>query len=409
MKTLNNLLTVSYEFDKTPCRRGSGCVKWDASLPLGVEMTEEQRERLIPLWVADMDFPAPPFVISALQRRLDHGVFGYECAPDSFYSAIIRWWATRHGLSVQREWILHTPGVVPALSAVIKAFARPGEGVIIQSPSYNCFFSSVRNNECRLVDVPLLRRDMPGGQFTYEYDYAGIEAACSDPSNKVLLLCNPHNPAGRVWTADELRRVGEIALRHGVTVVSDEIHCEIVGEGHEFVPFASLGEEFLTGSVTLSSHSKSFNVAGLHTSFLFCKREDWRALVDKAINVNEICDLNVFGPVGLEACYSPEGARWLGEMNEYVQGNYQLLRSMLRESLPQLPVCVLEGTYLAWIDITALGISADELEIKLLREAQVWINSGRMYGCEGYIRINLACPRSLLEEALKRIIAILAA
>ena len=384
-------------------------MKWDAKLPLGVELTAEQRERLIPLWVADMDFEAPTFIKEALQRRLDHGVFGYECVPDSFYSAIIRWWATRHGLSVQRDWILYTPGVVPALSAVIKAFAKPGEGVIIQSPSYNCFFSSVRNNECKLVDVPLLRKDFDNGQFTYEYDYAGLEKACSDPNNKVLLLCNPHNPAGRVWTADELHWVGEIALRYGVTVVSDEIHCEIVGDGHTYTPFASLGEEFLKGSVTLSSHSKSFNVAGLHTSFLFCERPDWRALVDKAINVNEICDLNVFGPAGLEACYSPEGARWLGEMNAYIQGNYELLCSRLRKSLPELPVCILEGTYLAWIDISALGISADELEIRLLKEAQVWVNSGRMYGSEGYIRINLACSRALLEEALKRIIAILAA
>lgn len=400
---------MTYNFDKLVCRKGSACVKWDANLPLGVELSEEQRERLIPLWVADMDFEAPDFIREAMQRRLDHGVFGYECVPESFYSAIIRWFATRHGLTVHKDWILYTPGVVPALSAVIKAFAAPGEGVIMQSPSYNCFFSSIRNNACKLVDVPLLRRDLPDGQFSYEYDYAGLEQACADPLNKVLLLCNPHNPAGRVWAPEELRKVGEIALRHGVTVISDEIHCEIIGEGHTFTPFASLGEEFLEGSVTLSSNSKSFNVAGLHASFLFCFRPDWRARIDRAININEICDLNVFGPVALEACYSAEGARWLGEMNAYVQGNYSLLVEMLRERVPQLPVCVLEGTYLAWVDISALGISADELEIMLLRRAQVWVNSGKMYGAEGYIRINLACPRSLLKEALNRIITILAA
>lgn len=397
-----------YDFDKIICRRGSGCVKWDADLPLGVELSEEECERLIPLWVADMDFEAPDFIKEALQRRLDHGVFGYEHVPDSFYSAIISWFANRHGLIVKKDWILYTPGVVPALSAAIKAFAAPGEGVIIQSPSYNCFFSSVRNNDCRLVDVPLLRRNLPDGLFTYEYDYEGLERACSDPANKVLLLCNPHNPAGRVWTADELRKVGEIALRHGVVVVSDEIHCEVVAEGHAYTPFASLGQEYLEGSVTLCSHSKSFNVAGLHASFLFCLRHDWRSKVDRAININEICDLNVFGPVGLEACFSPEGARWLAELNEYIQENYCLLVSRLRERLPQLPVCVLEGTYLAWIDITALGVNSDELEIRLLKEAQVWVNSGKLYGAEGYIRINLACPRSLLEEALNRIIAILA-
>ncbi len=191
-------------------------------------------------------------------------------------------------------------------------------------------------------------------------------------------------------------------------MVSDEIHCEVVSEGFTYTPFASLGPEFLAGSVTLCSHSKSFNVAGLHTSFLACEREDWAALIDKAINVNEICDLNVFGPVALEACYSPEGARWLAEMNEYIQGNYSLLLDKLRERLPQLKVCLLEGTYLAWVDITTLGVSGDELEVRLLKDAQVWVNSGKMYGAEGYIRINLACPRSLLEEALNRIIAILA-
>lgn len=399
---------MTYNFDKLTDRRGSGCIKWDYEFPMGVKLSEEQRGRLIPLWVADMDFEAPQFIVDALRKRLDQGVFGYTMVMDSFYEAIIRWFATRHNFQIKREWIQYTPGVVPALSAVIKAMAGPGEGVIVQSPVYNCFFSSVRNDECRLVDVPLLRRELPDGRFTYEYDYEGLERACADPSNKVLVLCNPHNPAGRVWSRGELRKVGEIALRHGVAVVSDEIHCEVVAEGFTYTPFASLGPEFLAGSVTLCSHSKSFNVAGLHTSFLACEREDWAALIDKAINVNEICDLNVFGPVALEACYSPEGARWLAEMNEYIQGNYSLLLDKLRERLPRLKVCVLEGTYLAWVDITTLGVSGDELEVRLLKDAQVWVNSGKMYGAEGYIRINLACQRSLLEEALNRIIAILA-
>jgi len=398
---------MTYNFDKLTCRRGSGCIKWDYPLPMGVKLSEEQRKRVIPLWVADMDFEAPQFIVDALRKRLDQGVFGYTMVMDPFYQAIIRWFATRHNLQLRREWIQYTPGVVPALSAVIKAMARPGEGVIVQSPVYNCFFSSIRNDECRLVDVPLLRRELPDGRFTYGYDYEGLERACSDPTNKILLLCNPHNPAGRVWTPEELRKVGEIALRHGTTVVSDEIHCEIVSEGHAYTPFASLSAEFCRNSVTLCSHSKSFNVAGLHTSFLVCEREDWAMLIDKAINVNEICDLNVFGPVALEACYSPEGARWLAEMNEYVQGNYQLLLEVFRSRLPQLKVCLLEGTYLAWIDITPLGVSADELEVRLLRDAQVWINSGKMYGSEGYIRINLATQRSLLQEALERIVATL--
>lgn len=398
---------MTYDFDKIIPRRGTGCVKWDAPFPMGVSLTDEERDRLIPLWVADMDFEAPSFVMDALRKRLEHGVFGYTYVMDSYYASVIRWFATRHNLQLQREWILYTPGVVPALSAVIKALAATGEGVILQSPVYNCFFSSIRNNGCRIVDVPLLRRDLPNGRFTYGYDYEGLEKACSDPSNKVLLLCNPHNPAGRVPSEEELRRVGEIASRHGVTVVTDEIHCEVVAPGNTYTPFASLGEDFLENSVTLCSHSKSFNLAGLHTSYIFCKREDWRVLIDKAININEICDLNVFGPVGLEAAYSPEGARWLSEMNEYVHKNYLLLEETFRKELPQLPVCVLEGTYLAWIDVSVLGVSSDELEARLLREAQVWVNSGTMYGCSGFIRINLACPTALLSEGLRRIVEVL--
>ena len=303
--------------------------------------------------------------------------------------------------------MLYTPGVVPALSAVIKALAAPGEGVIIQSPVYNCFFSSIRNNGCTVVDVPLLRRDLPDGRFTYEYDYEGLEKACSRPENRVLLLCNPHNPAGRVPSAQELHRVGEIALRNGVAVISDEIHGEVVAPGLSYTPFASLGEDYLEGSVTLTSHSKSFNLAGLQMSNVFCRREDWRERIDKAINVNEVCDVNPFGPVSLEAAYSPEGARWLAEMNACVQENYALLLETFRRELPALRVCVLEGTYLAWVDVRALGMESARIEELLLQKAQVWVNAGTMYGSEGYIRINLACPASLLREALARMVPVL--
>ena len=396
---------MSYDFSTVPQRRGSGSYKWDSDLPDGVILTPEQRERVIPLWVADMDFPAAPFILDALRRRLEHGVFGYTKVQDRYYEAVIRWFARRHGLQLEREWIQYTTGVVPALSAVIKALAAPGSGVIVQTPVYNCFFSSIRNNGCRIVDVPLLRRDLEGGRFTYSFDLAGLEKACADPDNRLLLLCNPHNPAGRVWTGSELAAVGEIARRHGVIVVSDEIHCEIVRPGLSYVPFASVSAADRQASVTLASPSKSFNIAGLQIANIFCVRPEWRARIDRAINDNEICDVNPFGPVALEAAYSEEGECWLDELNALVWHHYEALEERFRRELPSLPVCLLEGTYLAWIDISPLGLPSERLEAELLRSDQVWVNAGALYGTEGYIRINLACPTALLLEGLDRVVA----
>ena len=293
-------MKASFDFETPVNRRDSGSYKWDADLPEGVVLTPAQRDRVIPLWVADMDFPAAPCIRDALRRRVEHGVFGYTRVPDSYYESVIRWSGQRHGLALQRDWIQYTTGVVPALSAVIKALAAPGEGVIVQTPVYNCFFSSIRNNGCRIMPAPLSRRDLPDGRFTYAMDFDVLEAACADPANRILLLCNPHNPAGRRWTAEELRRAGDIARRHGVIVVSDEIHCEIVAPGTAYTPYASLGGDYCRDSVTLGSPSKSFNTAGLQIANIICERPEWREKIDKAININEICDVNPFGPVALE-------------------------------------------------------------------------------------------------------------
>ena len=396
---------MPYDFETAPRRRGSGSYKWDSDLPDGVSLTPEQRERVIPLWVADMDFPAAPFIQDALRRRVEHGVFGYTKVQDSYYEALIRWFGQRHGLLLERDWIQYTTGVVPALSAVIKALADPGSGVIVQTPVYNCFFSSIRNNGCRIVDVPLLRHALPDGSFTYGFDLDGLEKACACPDNRLLLLCNPHNPAGRVWTGSELAAVGETARRHGVIVVSDEIHCEIVRPGLKYLPFAAVSAADLHASVTLCSPSKSFNTAGLQIANIICDRPEWRTRIDRAINDNEICDVNPFGPVALEAAYSEEGARWLETLNALIWRHYDALVERFRRELPSLPVCLMEGTYLAWVDVSALGLPSGQVEAELLRNEQVWVNAGSMYGAEGYIRINLACPTALLLEGLDRVVA----
>ena len=378
-----------YDFDTIIPRRGTNSIKWDARPPFDADT-----EGVIPLWVADMDFKAAPFIIDVLRKRVEHGVFGYVCVPDSYYEAVCRWFSGRHGWKVEKDWIIYTTGVVPALSAAVKALSKPGEKVILQSPVYNCFFSSVRNNGCEILDVPLLYHD-----GTYSYDFDGLERACADPAAKVMLLCNPHNPAGRVWTREELARVGDIARRHGVTVVSDEIHCEIVMPGYTYTPFASVSPENQACCVTLCSPSKSFNTASLQIANIITPNPEWRKLIDRAINVNEICDVNPFGVLALEAEYSPKGAEWLKELNQYIYDNYLLLRKKLSD----WTVCKLEGTYLPWVDVSSLGLPTEKIEEELLRNYKVWVNAGAMYGTEGFIRINLATPRSVLAEGLDRV------
>ena len=384
-----------YDFDTIIPRRGTGAVKWDARPHFDADT-----EDMIPLWVADMDFKAAPFITEALRKRVEHGVFGYVTVPDSYYGAVCRWFSGRHGWNIEKDWILYTTGVVPALSVVIKALSVLGEKVILQSPVYNCFFSSVRNSGSEILDVPLIYHD-----GTYSFDFEGLERACADPAATLLLLCNPHNPAGRVWTRGELARVGDIARRHGVTVVSDEIHCEIVMPGVHYTPFASVSPECQEICVTLCSPSKSFNIAGLHIANIVTPNAEWRRLIDRVINVYELCDVNPFGVVALEAAYSPEGAEWLEELNQYIYDNYLLLKQVLHD----YPVCKLEGTYLPWVDISTLGVPSEKVEETLLRDYKVWVNAGTMYGTEGFIRINLATPRSVLAEGLGRVARGLAA
>lgn len=379
---------MTYDFDRITPRRGTNAYKWDARPPFG-----EGGDDIIPLWVADMDFQVAPCITDALRRRVDHGIFGYTQVPDSYYEAVIRWFGTRHGWKIERDWILYTSGVIPALSAVIKALTVPGDKVILQTPVYNCFFSSIRNNDCQMADSPLIHEN-----GTYRFDFEDLERQCADPAAKLLLLCNPHNPAGRVWTPEELMQVGAIARRHGVIVVSDEIHCEIVMPGYRYTPYASLPGN-REGGITLCSPSKSFNIAGLQIANIVTDNPDWRRRIDRAININEVCDVNPFGVIALQAAYSDEGADWLEQLNRYLAGN---LDCLLR-NLSGFPVCKLEGTYLAWVDCRSLGIPSETIEESLLREEKVWVNAGTMYGTEGFIRINLACPRSLLTEGIARI------
>lgn len=289
--------------------------------------------------------------------------------------------------------------MVPALSAIIKGLAKPGEGVIVHTPVYNCFFSSIRNNGCRIVENPLRRIDISATLFTYEIDFDDLERKAADPANTLLLLCNPHNPAGRLWHRDELERVADICRRHGVRVVSDEIHCELTMPDTGYTPYGTIDD---SGIICLSP-SKAFNTAGLQIANIVCPDDSVRRAVDRAININEVCDVNPFGVEGLKAAYTPEGEAWLDALRRYLQGNYLMTRDMLASVLPSCPMTRLEATYLPWVDVSSLGIPAEELEERLKTEAKVWVNCGEMYGAEGFIRINIACPRSRLREGLDRL------
>ena len=380
---------MKYNFDEIIPRRNTNSVKWD----------EAAQDDIIPLWVADMDFRVLPQITEALRQRVDHGVFGYTHVPDSYYESVIRWFKDRHGLQgVKPSDIIYTSGVVPAISAIVRGLTLPGDKVLVQTPVYNCFFSSIRNQGCLVEENHLVYKNN-----TYVVDWDDFERKCADSRVRIFLLCNPHNPAGRVWKKEELQRMGEICQKHDVFVISDEIHCELVMPGNEYTPFASLSDGFLKNSATCVAPTKAFNIAGLQIANIIVKDRNKRERIDRAINIHEVCDVNPFGVIATEAAYTEEGAEWLRQLNTYLFANYQFLCDFFSKHFPSLEVVKLEGTYLVWVDCSSLGKSSTEIVNNLYRHG-VWMNDGVMYGENqgAFIRINIACPRKILEEGLLR-------
>lgn len=378
-----------FDFDHAPDRRGTGSYKWD-SYPEGV----------IPMWVADMDFRTAPAIVEALRSRVDHGVFGYTLVGDEYYDAVTGWFARRHGWTIDPAMIIYTSGVVPAVSAIIKAMTRPGDKVVLQTPAYNCFFSSIRNNGCEASRNELLRQ----ADGSYRIDFDDLEARCADPAAKLLILCNPHNPTGRIWSAEELRRIAGICAANGVFVISDEIHCELTYNGREYTPFGTLASEGLRYAVCVSP-SKAFNTAGLQIANIVASDADVRAKIDRAINDNEVCDVNPFGVAGTIAAYG-HGEAWLDELRGYLWQNWLTVRDFFAKELPAYGLTPLESTYLVWIDCRHTGIGSDRLSAMLI-EGGVALSPGSIYGDDGYMRLNIACPRARLKEGLRRIAAVL--
>jgi len=396
---------MKYDFDKEINRKGTNSVKWEfIKHGDGLLYREEpdgssSSTRLLPMWVADMDFPCPEPVVEALITRSQHKIFGYTSPTDSYFSAIVNWMKKRHKWEIEPEWICTTPGVVPALNMLVKTYISPGDKVLIQTPVYYPFNKAVENSDGVLVTNPLIYED-----GCYSMDFADLEQKTKDPQVKMAILCSPHNPVGRVWTKDELLRFGEICLRNNVLVVSDEIHGDLILKGYVFTPFAGISETFAQNSIVCTAPSKTFNLAGLKTSNIIIPNEKLRTRFKKTLERTGLKGVNAFGVVALEAAYN-HGDEWLAQVLDYIMGNLRYLQEFIAEHLPQITVVPLEGTYLVWLDCHRLGLGKLELEQAMLEEAKVYLDEGYIFGVEGegFERVNLACPRSVLVEALERI------
>jgi cystathionine beta-lyase len=396
---------MKYDFDREISRQGTCAVKWEfiqrGEDLLEWEHTEEcfGADRILPLWVADMDLVCPQPVVKALVARAEHGIYGYTDKTDAYYQSVVGWMQRRHGWRIDPQWICTTPGVVPALNMLVRTFVSPGGRVLVQRPVYYPFFSAVENNGGEIVSSSLV---LENGRYGMDFDDLMVKA--QDPKVKMAILCSPHNPVGRVWTKDELTRFAEICLRNNILMVSDEIHSDLIHKGHTFTPFGMLGEEIAQNAVICTAPSKTFNLAGLQTSNIIIPNADLRAQFEKTLQADGLFGINVFGLVAAEAAYN-HGEEWLEQLLQYVGGNLQYLQDYVSKNIPQIQVIPPEGTYLVWIDCRQLALGKWDLKRLMLEEARVYLDEGFIFGPEGegFERINIACPRSILAEALARI------
>lgn len=382
-----------YDFDRIIDRRGTASVKWDLTRELF------GADDLLPLWVADMDFSAPPAVLAALHDRVEHGIFGYTANTPEYYASIVDWFARRHNWQIEPEWLLFCPGVVIAIDQLIGLFTAPGDGIIIQPPVYHPFRHAITDHGRAVVNNPLVLTD---GRYVMDYEL--LERQARDQRTTMLLLCNPHNPGGRVWTKEELTRLGEICLANNVLVVSDEIHCDLVFTGNTYTPFGALGNELRHNAIICTSPGKTFNLAGLQMANLVVADLAKRARLEKRLRVAALDSPNPLGVVALQAAYR-HGGEWLDQLKIYLSGNYLFLRSFVSEQMPVLKVMEPEGTYLVWIDCRALNLPQGELRRRLVEKGKVALSAGKTFGREGdgFIRINIACPRATLADGLARL------
>jgi cystathionine beta-lyase len=396
---------MSYNFDHKIDRSHTGSVKWEF-VPDWNDPDEKNwinackaQSQIIPMWVADMDFACPEPVLSALKQRVDHGIFGYTHSDSGDLAAIVDWMKKRHGWRIQKDWIVSTPGVVPALHMLVRALTHPGDKVLIQQPVYYPFFSAIKNNDCRIVSNSLVLTDN-----RYHMDFDDLEVTTADPKVKLAILCSPHNPVGRVWTTEELHRFGHICRRNQVLIIADEIHADLIYPGYRFIPFAMTDPVFAQNSIICTAPSKTFNLAGLQTSNIVIADETIRSKFERVIRANGMFGVNPFGMTACRAVYE-KGEKWLEALLQYLNENLNALVAYFSQKIPKIKVVKPEGTYLVWLDCRSLGLDNRQLNDLFLRQAGVCLDPGGLFGPEGngFQRINIACPRSLMMEALERI------
>ncbi len=356
-------------------------------------------DAVLPFWIADMDFQAPEALVAALTKRAQHGIYGYEYKPDTYFKAIAGWYRNRHRWAIDSRQIVTVPGVLSAIAILIDRFSREGDGVIIQPPVFFEFRMVIRSNNRRVVKNPLKLID-----GKYQMDFEDLERKAADPKNKIMIVCNPHNPVGRVWTRAELLRLGEICNRHNVLVISDEIHGDIVYKPHRYTPFVSISEEMAQAGVSCLSPAKTFNIAGMVDAMAVIANEDYRKQVRDFAHRYQINKTNVFALAAVETVYT-RGGNWLDALLDYLQGNVDFLRRYFNENLSQVKLVEPEGTFLVWLDFTALGLDAKTLEKFLAQEAKLAVSPGYWFGREGagYARMNIATPRSVLQQAVLKL------
>ena len=401
---------MSFDVDTEVNNFGINSIKWEFMFDADHNAAQSDHahpkhgdERVLPMWVADMDFRAPPPVVEAVVERAKRGVYGYCMPTDSYYEAVINWFGRRYGRTIQRDWIVLTPGVVPALHLMVRTYTLPGDKIIIQRPVYHPFTFAVENNDREVVSNSLVLAD-----GRYQMDFDDLAAKAADPDTKMIILCSPHNPISRVWSREELTRLGEICLDNDVLVVSDEIHCDLIYSGVEFTSFACISERFAQNSIVCTAPSKTFNVAGLKLSNIVIPNEELRHRFTKTLERTGLMGTNTFGVVAAEAAFN-FGEPWLTALMTYIESNYTFMKEYLAKHLPQLRLLPAEGTYLVWLDCRDLELTPEERKKLIFEEARLYLDEGEIFGPEGegFERINLACPRSLLAEALDRLKAVI--
>lgn len=378
---------MKYDFDKLTDRRGTGSLKWD--VPHGE----------LPMWVADMDFETAPEIIRALQERAVHGIFGYHVVTEDWYEAYRSWWERRHQLEMEKEWLIFCTGVVPAISSTVRKLTTVGENVLIQTPVYNIFFNSIRNNGRNVLESPLAYKN---GE--YSIDFADLEEKLADPQTTLMLLCNPHNPIGKIWDSETLARIGELCGKHHVLVLSDEIHCDLTDPEYRYIPFASVSRACRDNSITCLAPTKAFNLAGLQTAAVMVPNPVLRHKLNRGLNTDEVAEPNAFAVAAAVAAFD-QGEEWLEDLRHYLWENKQYVRKFIGERLPEIRVVPSDATYLLWLDCSLITGDGGALAAFIRRDSGLYLTEGEEYGEPGksFIRLNTACPRERLREGLERL------